>query len=200
MLHSPLHAAGYALDPEYHAHTGGHNNEVKEVLDTMLRRLTSNPDAQGQARLQYGRYQRKADAFSPEGNPGWAPNLLRETPAWEWLHVLGSGAPQLQRVAMQVLAQPSSSSACERKWSSYSFVYNDLRNRLTPKRAEGLVFLFGTLKLLRAEHRRIATGKGEDAIPWSWRPDSEDEADDAEEGEEGWAEALLQLMQMVRWI
>jgi hypothetical protein len=89
------------------------------------------------------------------------------------------GLHSFKRAAMRVLAQPSSSSACERKWSSYSCVDDDRRNRLTPKRAEGLVFLFGTL---RSEHRRAATGKGDEAIPWLWQPGS-DEEDEGKEAE-----------------
>jgi hypothetical protein len=41
-----------------------------------------------------------------------------------------------------------SSSSCERNWSSYSFVYNKSRNRLQPKRAEDLVYVYTNSRLL----------------------------------------------------
>jgi hypothetical protein len=53
MLHSPLHTAGYALDPEYHGQISGHEDEVKDGLNTIMRRLTPDANVAAQAKLQY---------------------------------------------------------------------------------------------------------------------------------------------------
>jgi hypothetical protein len=52
-----------------------------------------------------------------------------------------------------------SSSACERNWSSYSFVHDKKRNRLLPERAEALVYVYTNSKLL-------AKGKLTDEKRW----------------------------------
>ncbi|GJR38872.1 hypothetical protein Tco_1214556 [Tanacetum coccineum] len=56
--------------------------------------------------------------------------------------------PLLQALAFRVLDQPTSSSCSERNWSTYSFVNSLRRNKLTPKRAEDLVFVHNNLRLL----------------------------------------------------
>jgi len=54
--------------------------------------------------------------------------------AW-WL-VHGINAPILQKVALKLLAQPCSSSCCERNWNTYSFIHSLKRNKRAPHRAE----------------------------------------------------------------
>ncbi|GKD92182.1 hypothetical protein Tco_1372019, partial [Tanacetum coccineum] len=57
--------------------------------------------------------------------------------------------PELERsLAFKVLGQPTSSSCCERNWSTYSFIHSLRRNKLSPKRAEDLVFIHNNLRLL----------------------------------------------------
>ena len=51
----------------------------------------------------------------------------------------GAEVPELQQVAIKILAQPTSACSCERNWSSYGFIHNRMRNRLTRKRAADLV-------------------------------------------------------------
>ncbi|GAB4843140.1 hypothetical protein Ancab_040449 [Ancistrocladus abbreviatus] len=65
-----------------------------------------------------------------------------------WWANFGAHTPLLQGLAFKVLGQPTSSSCCERNWSTYSFVHSLGRNRLTPKRAEDLVFIHNNLRLL----------------------------------------------------
>ena len=47
-----------------------------------------------------------------------------------------------------MLGQPTSSSCCERNWSTYSFIHSYRRNKLTPKRVEDLVFIHNNLRFL----------------------------------------------------
>jgi hAT family C-terminal dimerisation region len=63
----------------------------------------------------------------------------------EW----GSACPKLSKLAIRVLSQVASASACERNWSTYDFIHSKKRNKLLPKRAEDLVFVFTNLRLLR---------------------------------------------------
>ncbi|GKA44724.1 hypothetical protein Tco_0737520 [Tanacetum coccineum] len=60
----------------------------------------------------------------------------------------GAKTPLLRSLAFKVLDQPTSSSCCERNWSTYSFIHSLRRNKLSPKRAEDLVFIHNNLRLL----------------------------------------------------
>lgn len=61
--------------------------------------------------------------------------------AWEWWDQYGYFWPELRYVAMRILAQPSSASSCERNWSTYDFIHNKRRNKLTLARADDLVYV-----------------------------------------------------------
>ena len=65
-----------------------------------------------------------------------------------WWANFGSAVPLLQGLAFKLLGQPASSSCSERNWSTYSFIHSMKRNRLTPMRAEELVFVHNNLRLL----------------------------------------------------
>lgn len=65
-----------------------------------------------------------------------------------WWGNYGASAPLLQKLAFKLLGKPTSSSCSERNWSTYSFVNSFRRNKLTPKRAEELVFVHNNLRLL----------------------------------------------------
>ncbi|XLS75709.1 hypothetical protein HN51_032574, partial [Arachis hypogaea] len=68
--------------------------------------------------------------------------------AKSWWLIHDSKAKFLQLIALRLLGQPSSSSCCERNWSTYSFIHSLKRNKLKPKRAENLVFVHTNLRLL----------------------------------------------------
>ncbi len=79
----------------------------------------------------------------------------------------------------------SSACSCERNWSSYDFIHNRRRNRLTPARARDLVFVFTNGRLVR----KMAVGE-EGFIGWDEEEEmegsgSEGEGEEGEEGEEG---------------
>lgn len=65
-----------------------------------------------------------------------------------WWLAHGARAPTLQKVALKLLAQPCSSSFCERNWSTYSFIHSLKRNKMAPHRAEALVYVHSNLRLL----------------------------------------------------
>ena len=92
-----------------------------------------------------------------------------------WWAVYGSFAPSLQNIALKILVQPSSSSCCERNWSTYSFVHSVRRNKMTPKRAEDLVFIHSNLRLLSRRTPQYAQG---DNKMWDIAGDNFDSLDD----------------------
>ena len=65
-----------------------------------------------------------------------------------WWVLYGSSTPNLQALTLKLLGQLCSSSCCERNWSTYSFIHFSKRNKLTPARAEDLVYVHNILCLL----------------------------------------------------
>ena len=65
-----------------------------------------------------------------------------------WWATYGSQVPMLQALAFKLLGQPSSSSCCERNWSTYKFIHSCTRNKLAPKRAQDLVYIHNNLRFL----------------------------------------------------
>ena len=125
---------------------------------------------------------------------GWSEGLFGEAeahadaavmPAHQWWSIYGADHPQLQKLAITLLSQVSSACSCERNWSSYDFIHNRRRNRLTPARARDLVFVFTNGRLVR----KMAVGE-EGFIGWDEEEEmegsgSEGEGEEGEEGEEG---------------
>ncbi|TXG48662.1 hypothetical protein EZV62_024537 [Acer yangbiense] len=69
-------------------------------------------------------------------------------PPEKWWGIHGSSIKTLQNIAFKLLWQPCSSSCCERNLSTYNFIHSMRRNKITPQRAEDLVFVHTSLRLL----------------------------------------------------
>ena len=67
--------------------------------------------------------------------------------------------PKLQTIALKLLGHPSSSSCCERNWSTYNFIHSIKRNKITPERAEDLVFVHSNLRLLSRKRPEYKEGE-----------------------------------------
>ncbi|XP_071935226.1 uncharacterized protein [Coffea arabica] len=52
----------------------------------------------------------------------------------EWWKLFGNDAPYLQKLAIKLLSQTSSSSGCERNWSVFERIHTKKRNRLEHQR------------------------------------------------------------------
>ena len=92
--------------------------------------------------------------------------------AAKWWDLYGYKAPTLQSLAIKVLSQTTSASACERNWSAYNNILSKKRNRLGDDRCKDLVYVFMNRKLFHSKRRRI------DPIKWQERCEIEDVDDD----------------------
>ena len=59
----------------------------------------------------------------------------------------GNHAPTLRNLALKVIFQTASSSACERNWSTFALIHTKQRNRLAYPRLQQLVFCYYNMKL-----------------------------------------------------
>ena len=80
--------------------------------------------------------------------------------ASEWWFMYGNHTPTLRNLAIKVLSQTASSSACERNWSTFSFIHTKHRNRLVYPRLQQLVFCYYNMKLkirdMQAQSNKVA--------------------------------------------
>ncbi|KAL0340073.1 UNVERIFIED_CONTAM: hypothetical protein Sradi_4524100 [Sesamum radiatum] len=65
----------------------------------------------------------------------------------EWWKLFGASAPNLQKLAIRILGQTSTSSGCERNWSVFERINTKKRNRLEHQRLNDLVYVHYNLKL-----------------------------------------------------
>ncbi|KAG5151812.1 hypothetical protein JHK84_028284 [Glycine max] len=107
---------------------------VYEMWDSLIEKVKN-------AIYQYERKEESFDDLDSLNDRG-----QMDPKAWWLAH--GVNAPILQKVALKLLAQPCSSSCCERNWSTYSFIHSLKRNKMTSHRAEDLVFVHSNLRLL----------------------------------------------------
>ena len=67
--------------------------------------------------------------------------------ATEWWFMYGNHAPTLRNLALKILSQITSSSACERNWSTFALIHTKQRNQLAYPRLQQLVFCYYNMKL-----------------------------------------------------
>ena len=83
---------------------------------------------------------------------------MQKLPPIAWWENYGTGTPELQRLAIRVLSQVSSASACERNWSTYGFIHSMKRNRLGHKKADDLVYVHSNLRLISRKEPSYSSG------------------------------------------
>jgi len=79
-----------------------------------------------------------------------------------WKGNFGAVAPELTNVAARVLSIPTSSAASERNWSTFSYIHDKKRNKLTNDRTFKLVYIYFNNKLKNPKKPNKATNVGED--------------------------------------
>ena len=65
----------------------------------------------------------------------------------EWWFMYGNHAPTLRNLSFKVFSQTSSSSSCERNWSTFTLIYTKQRYWLDYTRLQQLVFCYYNMKL-----------------------------------------------------
>jgi hypothetical protein len=171
MVKTDLHSAGALLNPYLL-----HDKELADDSDSLtackrvLRKLCS-PETYPDVVQDFLAFQHKQGPFHDMLDP-----KDQKCSAHDWWAFEGACGKLIAPIARRILGQTVSSSSCERNWSSYSFVHNKSRNRLQPKRAEDLVYVYTNSRLM-------AEGKDKDEKKWyDDNVDSED-SDSAPEEE-----------------
>jgi formate dehydrogenase maturation protein FdhE len=137
-------------------------------LRTMLKRLLPAAD-RALALKQFSAFRAR------EGIDELVLEVAHQMPAHRWwaTQLLLPQYAQLRKVAIKVLAQVTSASACERNWSAFEYVYSKRRNRLSVAKAADLVYVHSTFRLQRA--RLLEQDEGIEWFEAAAVPDSSDE-------------------------
>ncbi|CAL5425120.1 unnamed protein product [Camellia sinensis] len=145
----------------YGEHLSNHR-EVMSGVRNVISRLLLDLNEQIQAINQISLFSNKEDSFGAV----LAQRAVKATnPAEWWIHY-GTSAPALQKVAVRVLSQTTSSSNCERNWSTFSLIHTKTRNRLKYKKLNKLVYVYYNMRL----KIRHATRKSQDDREESFNP------------------------------
>ncbi|XP_044460509.1 uncharacterized protein LOC123192118 [Mangifera indica] len=90
-------------------------------------------------------YDRESFCTKPEVLQGFLDVV--ESKTYEWWRTYGYSTPNLQKFAIKILSQTSTSSGCERNWSVFERIHTKKRNRLEHQRVNDLVFIHYNLQL-----------------------------------------------------
>ncbi|KAJ7970782.1 Dimer_Tnp_hAT domain-containing protein [Quillaja saponaria] len=162
---TPLHCLAHSLNPRYYS---------KQWLEGLPNRVPPHKDVEISAErnkcflkyfpiaeerrfvnIEFARFSGCMDVFASFDSLQDRWDL---DPKMWWL-VHGSSASLLQNIALKLLGQPCSSSCCERNWSTYSFIHSMRRNKITPQRAEDLVYVHTNLRLLSRKNESYNKGE-----------------------------------------
>lgn len=169
---------------------------VTQSLFSVLRAMTPSEAEALQAIEDYTAYKAGRGLFRDPAAAHQAPRVA----GGQWWNVFGANAFTLRPLAVRILSLCSSSSACERVWSTYGWVHNKLRNKLKPARAKKLVYVHFNSRLA-AHLKDPAFNPGCPAWEAPASPEmAEDEddgegSDDDEDDEEGMTGQYLEDLQ-----
>jgi hypothetical protein len=145
-LHSPLHGAGYCLDPEFNTHNHSSCPEALADLFAMCDRVHGQGTAASAMRRRIGIVCTKARTGILQGESTWT--NAADMPPEEWYECyVKPWHPVLAQVGMCVLSQVISASSCERNWSGHWHIHSKVCNKLLPKTTEKLVYVYSNRKL-----------------------------------------------------
>ncbi|XP_038692977.1 uncharacterized protein LOC119990910 isoform X2 [Tripterygium wilfordii] len=158
-LDSSLHLVGYLLNPYYFAknrvNIGDDATIMEAFLDCVEKFFPDDLTTQGivsdDELIKYkkleGMFGRKQAIFSYESK-----GVNEFNPAGWWSNYGGS-TPNLKKMAIRILSLTTSSSGCERNWSTFEGVHTKKRNRLDSERLNNLVYVQFNAKLLYKKQR-----------------------------------------------
>ncbi|XP_020266421.1 uncharacterized protein LOC109841909 [Asparagus officinalis] len=153
-LFSPLHMASYYLNPYYFYRDDVVKN-YKRAKDGFLDVVELfYPDVEQQVEIhtqELERYREGKGSFARIGAVKAREKSDLNPANWWYLH--GGDCPFMQNMAMKLLNLTSSSSGCERNWSTFEGIHTKKRNRLESKRLEELVYVKFNSKLNQKKRR-----------------------------------------------
>ena len=163
--HNKLHSAAFVVHPFYRTYKQDQNPEVMgdffDLLDCWC-----TQDVKVEVLKQLMTYRNGLGMFARSET-----SQLVNDPISFW-SLFGSSTPELQALAIKILQQNTSASACETNWSTYDYIFNKKRNRLNNDTAEKLVFVH--LRNMKAASAKSDSDAGSSVTDYLDKVDSID--------------------------
>lgn len=150
VLFSPLHAAGYMLNPKYFGRGQTKDKTVMLGWKATLDRYECESGARRVLREELSTYCRLEGSLGEED----AVECRDKMDPVAWWENFGFETPHLQTLAIKVLSQVSSITMCEETWSDDHFSCREM-DRLGEGKVEDLVFVRNNLKLQTLKHGNL---------------------------------------------
>ncbi|XP_016194913.1 uncharacterized protein LOC107635874 [Arachis ipaensis] len=149
-LKRDLHAAAYFLNPGifYSEDFVEKANVLRSLLDLLDVETLCDDSVAAMQEIQL--YRDCKESFGKESAKRAASRLEPS----EWWRLHSGSAPNLQKMAVRLLHQTSSSSGCERNWSLFKQIHSKRRNRLEQQRLSHIVYVTYNLRLQSRLHRK----------------------------------------------
>lgn len=145
-MHKPIHGFAALVHPAYKSPLVCTDRELRQDRDAYM--LRAVPVDEHNAFLEeLGCYVDQRGQTSFSSPTCWRRESLVKPLFW-WDN-FGYGLEHLQPIALRVLAQDCSTGACERNWSSYSLIHTRIRNRLSTRQLERLVYCRTNLRMMQ---------------------------------------------------
>ena len=143
----PIHGLAALLHPAYKSPSLSTDIELLAARDTFMPIVLESEEHMKflQELINYND-QRGGPAFAAPST--WKREYMVKPLFW-W-ESFGYNHPHLQKVALRLLAQDCSSGACERNWSAFSLIHTKIRNKLSTRQLERLVYCRSNMRMLRA--------------------------------------------------
>ena len=150
-MYGHAHGLAYMLDPRFIAE--GLPREKREELEDILFGFPVDDEPresidEARAKIIFNQYTEFVIAATKEKELDTMRYTMlskgHKTVLQYWL-VDGKDWPELRKIAIKLFSMATSSAASERNWSTMGFVHSKLRNALTPKNVDKLVFIKSNL-------------------------------------------------------
>ncbi|KAJ0818189.1 putative HAT dimerization domain, ribonuclease H-like superfamily [Helianthus annuus] len=161
-LDTKLHLTAYLLNPYYLYNNPDMQNDL-DLSDAIVEFIATiypgNHTLQNHIMtVELPVYKSKQEKFSREmATKGCLVNDDNFDPA-NWWGAYGASTPELTKIAIRILSLTTSSSGCERNWSTFEGVHTKKRNRLETNKLNNLVFVQFNANLMQMNKKRKTKG------------------------------------------
>ncbi|KAM2798942.1 hypothetical protein COP1_003841 [Malus domestica] len=156
-LDGPLHLVAYFLNPYYFFKDPSiqHDSLVMDAMFTCVEKFfPNNFEVQNRViNIEMPKYKKKDGGFGRHlAEIRCVENDDNYDPA-TWWSTYGNVVPNLQRITIKILSLTTSSSRCERNWSTFEGIHTKKRNRLDTTRLNNLVYVQFNVRIMNKKKR-----------------------------------------------
>ncbi|CAH9123996.1 unnamed protein product [Cuscuta epithymum] len=185
-LDSPLHTSGYLLNPYYFFKSPSIKDDhlITSNLITCVEKFFPNEEMQHhEVNVELQKYTKKEGAFGRKLAVNGCKNNDSSYNPVSWWDFYGNETPHLKFMAKRILGLTTSSSGCERNWSTFEGIHTKKRNRLDATRMQNLVYVQFNARLANRKRKKDKLEAFDATNAQGWIVDGCDDDDDVTNAE-----------------